>query len=121
MIKTQPEYDKMAQVFGLRYTDREGQLVEKVVEDWELAKQLARELAQASGRRAVIFRRPAYAWDVYVIDQEGARELAWSGLTKREVIERWKRWRPRRTGCVLVAYPDWWPVDSELSNATARP
>lgn len=99
-------------VFELEYCDRAtGDRVYKEVGGMKAAQQLARELAKASGRRAVIRQKRVVkqveTWSVHVADPTaGSIQLLWSGLTRVEVARRWLVWNARHTGCVLLAWPD---------------
>lgn len=99
--------------FELTYTDQNGQMKRKIVSGFDTAKALAKELAMASCRRAVIRRCPPSNWRVYCVHRDGTVDAAWNNLTKREVLDRWKLWRERKTGCVLVAWPDW--IDTTIA------
>ena len=105
-------------LFELEYTDRtSGERVLKRIADFRLARELAKELAQASGRRAIIHRRRVrrptrvtYTWSVTLVNAEtGSIRKVWRGLSKREVLLRWARWRERKTHSTLVAWPEWMP------------
>jgi hypothetical protein len=102
-------------VFELEYIDRlTGVPMCKEVSGLGLAQKLAKELAIASGRRAIIRRkRTAGLWTVHIADtKSGEVTVLWKGLTKREAMLRWKLWKERRTECVLVAWPEWLPQPS---------
>lgn len=114
----------MGEKFELTYTDSAtGMLVKTEVSGLGLAKQLAKKLAKASGRRAVICRKypvPVLLWSVHLADVEtGKVECVWTGLTKREVLLRWRLWKEGRTNCVLVAWPEWMPRLSMSLDAAA--
>ncbi|MCC7334399.1 MAG: hypothetical protein IT422_04865 [Pirellulaceae bacterium] len=98
-------------VFTLDYIDSiTGQPASAEVTDHATARQLARALALASGRRAIITRQRVQLWNIRIVDtQTGEVWQAWTGLTKPDVLARWKRWRERKTECVLVAWPQWLP------------
>ena len=102
-------------IFELEYTDHEsGELVYRDVAELGIAQQLAKELAKASGRRAVIRRKrnpqSTFLWSVHLADaQTGELECVWSGLTKREVLMRWRLWKEQQTDCALIAWPEWMP------------
>lgn len=98
-------------VFTLDYIDSiTGQAVSAEVADHATARQLARTLALASGRRAIITRQRRLLWDVYLVDtQTGEIWQAWAGLTKPDVLAHWRKWSERKTQCVLVAWPRWLP------------
>lgn len=105
-------------VFEIEYTDqRSGEKRLQTVEHYELARRVAKCLAMASGKRAIIRRKrtgldPA-DWSVYLVDlQNGSVDLAWEGITKRQVLSRWHRWDERRARAVLIA----WPVSSETAD-----
>lgn len=65
-------------------------------------------------------------WDVFIIDtQTGEVWQVWTGLTKAEVLSRWKLWKERKTQCVLVAWPQWLPhatiTMTDRERATSEP
>jgi hypothetical protein len=102
--------------FRLDYTDAQtGQSVSRTIEKLHLAQQLAKELAQASGRRAVITRvrispTKPLLWSVRVADLQTSEILdLWEGLSKREVLARWKLWKEHQTQAVLIAWPESFP------------
>lgn len=78
-----------------------------IAEDFAEAKKQARELALANCSRVIITRiKEAVTWKVYVIDSDTRqRSLVWEGLTKKEVLQRWKRWDEARTKAILIAIP----------------
>lgn len=96
--------------FDLSYTDKDGKRVFRTIEgDFTTARRIAQELAIASGRRAIISRRDE-TWRVYIIDGVSRRRsLLWNGLTKREVLLRWKLWNESGTQSILIAVPNWYP------------
>lgn len=102
--------------YQLEYIDAAtGQPVRKTISHLHVAQSLAKQLAQASGRRAVITRvrrapTQPLLWTVHLAHAQ-TREVVmlWEGLTKAEVLSRWKLWRERKTHCVLVAWPQWLP------------
>lgn len=54
-------------------------------------------------------------WSVYLADtQTGEFYCVWTELTKSEVLLRWKKWRERKTQCVMVAWPGWLPAPDYL-------
>ena len=100
-------------VYRLDYTDAAtGRTETQIVGQWEIARELAVRLARASGRRAIVTRIRATGgqprlWTVHLVDADtGEIRLLWDRLTKAEVLARWRRWRERRTRCVLLAWPD---------------
>lgn len=102
-------------IFEVEYIDRAtGEVVRTRVREHGLARRMARELAKASGRRAIIRRvcpESSALWSVHLADaRTGDIECVWNGLTKREVLLRWKLWSERQTQCVLVAWPEWMPA-----------
>lgn len=84
-------------------------------EIFALFAQGRRELAIASGRRAVITRvrvrnSEPLLWTVHIADtQTNEVYEVWTRLTKREVLSRWRLWSERKTECVLIAWPQWLP------------
>lgn len=107
---------KQGYVFELEYIDcQTGETAFKRIEGIDLARQTAKALAMASGRRAIVRRSPplqlSKRWTVYVVDcEQGTVDLAWSCLSKREVRLRCQLWNSRRTNCALVAFPEWMAV-----------
>ena len=95
--------------FDLIYSAKNGQQVTKTIDcDFPTATRIARELAQASGKRATIRRSRSDVWRVYAIDgHTRERTLLWSGMTKREAYLRWRLWDDRQTKTVLVMLPAW--------------
>ena len=101
-------------VFSLEYTDRNsGKRVRQEVAELGLAQRLAKELARASGRRVIVrrvstTRRPT--WSVILVNaSSGSIRHVWTGLSKREVLMRWKRWNEHKMGASLIAWPDSFP------------
>lgn len=98
------------EVFELTYRNREtGELCKREVTEFDTAKEIARELAMASGYRAIIKRKrePTHKWIVQLYDVKNNELLeAWSGLSKQEVLMRWKLWREQDTESVLIPWPE---------------
>ena len=95
--------------FELEYTDRvSGETVCVEVLGFQRVRSLAKELAKASGRRAIVRRKKLWLWSVHIANFEtGESEVLWKGLTKHEALLRWRLWRERRTDCVLLPWPEW--------------
>jgi hypothetical protein len=95
-------------VFVIEYCDREtGERKTKEVGERGLAHQLAKELAKASGRRAVIRQRKVDA-KVWAVQKASLRsntvELLWSGLTRQQVLLRFLAWEDDKS--YLIPMPD---------------
>jgi hypothetical protein len=71
------------------------------------ARVQAKEIAKAVGSRVVITRKQDHiTWSVYVIDSDTRQKsLVWDGLTKQDVLKRWKRWREGEVRAILIAIP----------------
>ncbi len=95
--------------FELSYTDSKGKRIRKVIDcDSKTAKQMARELAMSSGKRAILTRVRRLSWRVYVIDgSTRTKSLLWTDLSKREVLLRWKLWDETGSRAILIAEPNW--------------
>lgn len=99
-----------AHVFELTYTCAvTGETVSRLVSGWERARTLARDLAAASNRRAVITRRDA--WTILLVDTHSTAVVkADRGLTTEAAMEWWSTWDYDRTGAVAVPWPESLPV-----------
>lgn len=102
--------------FELTYTDRDGKRVKKTIEsDFATAREIARDLAEVSGRRTILTRIRPQSWKVYVVDGDSRRKsLLWTDLSKREVLLRWKLWDESGSRAILIAEPNWF---RQASNA----
>jgi len=100
-------------VFEIEYTDRHsGERVTVEVQGTGAARELARELAMASGHRAVIRRKPKRQWRVLVADLEtGEITTIEQRLTVREAAKMFRSWngRARSEHAVCLYWPDWAP------------
>lgn len=96
-------------VFEIEYVDRtSGEVVTKTVPEWKLAQSLARELAMANGRRAIIRRKEVDRWLVIYVDLVDNRFVKIDGaLSKREAVLTWKRWDARTSDAALLLWPAW--------------
>lgn len=113
-------------VFELEYTHRRtGARVVREVAEFGLARRLAKELAKASGRRAIIRRKKARVrrsnrWTVQVAcGESGEVYQIWRGLTKFEALTRLRVWEERKHNAVLVAWPEWMPLRLEVTEVAA--
>ena len=93
-------------MFELSYFS-DGSHVKTVAEDFAQAKEQAKEIAKANRSRVIITRiKEAVTWKVYVIDSDTRqRSLVWEGLTKKQVLQRWKMWNEERVRAILIAVP----------------
>ena len=97
-------------VFVIEYCDREtGERKTKEVGEHGLARQLAKDLAKASGRRAVIrSRRVVVKEETWAVQLANTRsntvELVWTGLSRKEVLLRCISWADDQS--YLVPTPD---------------
>lgn len=96
-------------VFEIEYVDRQsGEVVTKTVTELKLAQSIARELAMANGRRAIIRRRSTDRWAVVYVDLVDGRVVRLEGsLSKHEAVLTWKRWDARTEQSALVLWPAW--------------
>lgn len=109
-------------IFELEYTCAvTGERVSREVNGFGLAKQLAKDLARASGRRAIIKRRNSRKWSLYSADIQTGRVLnVMGGLEKEFALAVIRKWNAARMQCVLVALPEWMPqlrIEVELAAA----
>lgn len=96
-------------VFEIEYVDRAtGEIVTRTVGEMRLAQKLARELAVAHGRRAVIRRKAAgRTWTVLAVVPETEDVFVVErGISKRAASLAWRRWRFDREGAVLLLWPE---------------
>lgn len=98
-------------IFEVEYCDREtGERKTKEVGEHGLARQLAKDLAKASGRRAVIRQRRLVVveeetWAVQLANtRSNTVELVWTGLSRKEVLLRCISWTDDQS--YLVPTPD---------------
>lgn len=96
-------------VFEIEYCDREtGERKTKEVGECGLAQQLAKQLAKASGRRAVIRQRKVVKGTVWAVQKASLRtntvELLWTGLTRQQVLLRFLAWDDDKS--YLIPMPD---------------
>lgn len=57
-------------------------------------------------------------WSVYLVDLEAEEMRAIrSGLSKREAVLLVQYFRVRKTGCVLIPWPEWVPFALKLQAA----
>ena len=99
-------------VFELEYTcTNTGERVSREVSSFGTARKLAKELARATGRRAIIKRRSKpKSWMIYTADmQTGRVKVAMQSLTKDFAIMLVRQWNELQTDCVLIAWPEWMP------------
>ena len=111
--------------FEIEYTDRKsGVLVVMEVSGADAARQLARELAMASGKRAIVRRSPNRQWRVFVADVEtGEVTPLDQKLTTREAAIMFKNSnrRAQELGMVCLYWPHWAPViNIQLSHNDQR-
>lgn len=106
-------------VFEIEYIDRlSGEVVTKTVPEMRLAMDLARELAMATGRRAIIRKKEADRWSVIYVDLIDRRIIKLDGsVSKREAMLTWKRWNPRSQSAALLLWPEWAELPRELVQA----
>jgi hypothetical protein len=82
-----------------------GERVERTVQGWERARSIARELARASGRRAVIRPRQR-SWRMLGVDLQAKRVYELDrGLSDRQVVLWWQQWQPDTTQVVVLPWP----------------
>lgn len=97
-------------VFEIEYVDRaSGNAVTRTVSEMRLAQKLARELAIAHGKRAMIRRVSAgETWSLILVvpDADGQSAIVRRRLTKREAIVLWRHWNYKRKGAVMLLWPD---------------
>lgn len=105
--------------FELEYVDRvTGETVYVEVFGFQRVRELAKELAKASGRRTMIRRKKAWHWSLHLANLEtGEFSRIRRGLTKREALLRLRYWKVRKTNCVVIAWPEWVPLRLGLKAA----
>ena len=99
-------------VFHVQYTDvTTGNQVTKILPELDAARNLARTLAKATGRRAIVTRRHRdRLWNVRIVDtQTGEVWQVLRDLEKHEAVRHLRNWRERKTECVMVVWPQWLP------------
>jgi hypothetical protein len=95
-------------VFEIEYCES-GEKKTRRVEGQRLAMKLAKELAVETGKRTVLRRLPGPVprdWTVFLLDLDtGELDRIWEGMTKHQVLQRWRIWDERGTGLAIVAWP----------------
>lgn len=105
-------------MFEIEFTDRDGSIIRRRVSSHAIARQLARDLAIAHGRRAIVrtvgqFAQPVSkpAWNIMIINAEtGELSEGREGLTTREAWQYWRNWPIEDTGGIVVLWPESIPI-----------
>ena len=94
--------------FEILYRTTNGTIAIKEVSEFQAARELAKTLAQATGRRTVIRRKPQPGWKIILVDlQTGENLETASQLTKRQAGLIWAKWKGRNLQAVCVPWPEW--------------
>ncbi|MBX3422235.1 MAG: hypothetical protein KF752_11830 [Pirellulaceae bacterium] len=84
-----------------------GQMRRVRCRNFQSAKAIARSIALATGRRAIVRQIPRATWRLFVISLvDGQITRTRATFTKRQAIEFWRQWRERHDGGVCVFWPD---------------
>lgn len=105
-------------IYEIEHIDSLGNHHFQDVEGHAVARQIARRLAMATGRRVIMRKAPPRQWRLLVADLETG-ELSESPhrLSKREAIELWRDWQAKQEGAVLVFWPAWAKSSPKMARA----
>lgn len=93
-------------MFEIEFVDVKGNTRRKIVPNHRIAREVARSLAVAVGRRAIIRRRQT-RYDMLLIDLE-TRSIVQvgNGWDEDRAFKFWKDWNFRSQKCVAVPWPE---------------
>ena len=109
-------------MFEIEFTAKTGEKVRRKVPDHALARQLAKDLAVASGHRATVRRSKNTSeqrWKMVVFDLETGAWIDGVGqLTANQAIRYWKSWNWSHLSAVAVPWPESLAISpAELSRS----
>lgn len=93
-------------MFEIEFTDSKGFTHRKIVPNHRIARELAKSVAVAAGRRAIVRKRKE-KWTMLLVDEE-TRSIVQvcKGYNKKEVIEFWENWDVTKTSAIPIPWPE---------------
>lgn len=93
-------------MFEIEFTDSKGFTHRKIVPNHRIARELAKSVAVAAGRRAIVRKRNT-RWNILLIDLDNRSIVhVGKGYDTDRAMRFWCRWNHEEKRAIAVAWPE---------------